>query len=123
VFAAISFTITRILGQFRKGGGEIQEATGSRVKTLKMPPTARIFMLSMMMGMMAMLVAVVLHFVVTANASSWSAASIETRSEVLEGIRRLGVGLYLFGIPFGLGTTIHVLRFLSIRIRELLDTA
>lgn len=121
VFAAISFAIARILGRFRTGGGEIQEAAGSEVRTLHMPATARIFMLAMMMGMMTIIVAVVLHFVVTANITAWSAASIETWSEALEGIRRLGVGLYLFGITFGLGTIIHVLRFQSIRIREIAE--
>ncbi len=121
VFAAISFAIARILGRFRAGGGQIQEASGNEVKTLKMPATARIFLLSMMMGMMAIVIAVVLHFVVVGNITVWPAASIETWSEALEGIRRLGVGLYLFGIAFGLGTIIHVLRFQSIRIRELAE--
>ncbi|MFH1331565.1 MAG: hypothetical protein ABIJ48_13090 [Actinomycetota bacterium] len=118
VFAAVSFAIARILGRFRAGGGEVQEAAGSEVKTLKMPATARIFLLSMMMGMMGILAAVALHFVVAANVTVWPAASIETWSEALEGVRRLGVGLYLFGITFGLGAIIHVLRFQSIRIRE-----
>lgn len=119
VFAAISFAIARILGVFRTGGGQIQEAVGGEVRTLKMPPTARVFMLSMMMGMMAILVAVALHLVVAANITTWSAVSIATWSESLEGLRRLGVGFYLFGITFGLGTIIHVLRFQSIRIREI----
>ncbi len=44
VFAAISFAIARILGRFRKGGGEVQESTGSQVNTLKMPMTAKVFM-------------------------------------------------------------------------------
>ncbi len=44
-------------------------------------------------------------------------------AEWLEGFRRLGVALYLFGITFGLGTIITVLRFQTIRIGELPDRA
>ena len=121
VFAAISFAVARILGRFRKGGGDIQEATGSKVQTLKMPVTARAFIASMMMGMMVIGAAVVLHFVAASNVGTWSIESVERWARVLEGFRRFGVGLYLFGIALGLGTIIHVLRFQSIRIRQLPD--
>ena len=119
VFAAISFAVARILGRFRKGGGDIQEATGSNVQTLKMPKTAKVFMASMMMGMMIIAVAVVLHFIAASNVGTWELESVERWARVLEGFRRLGVGLYLFGIAFGLGTIIQVLRFQSSRIRQL----
>ena len=123
VFSAISFAVARILGVFRKGGGEVQQATGSRVDTLKMPTTAKVFMLAMAMGMMTIALMVVLHFIAAANASSWTAESVERWSVVLEGFRRLGVALYLFGIAFGLGTIITVLRFQASRIRQLPDPA
>ncbi len=123
VLSAISFAIARILGSFRKGGGEVQEATGSKVNTLKMPATAKVFMLSMAMGMMMILLTVILHFVAAGNTSSWSPESVERWSVVLEGFRRLGVALYLFGITFGLGTIITVLRFQAARIRQLPDPA
>lgn len=119
VFAAISFAIARILGRFRKGGGDVQEAVGGDVQTLKMPGTARIFMLFMMMGMMVIGVSVVLHFVAAGGVGSWSLESVGRWAEVLEGFRRLGVAMYLFGITFGLGTIIRVLRFQSIRITQL----
>ena len=38
---------------------------------------------------------------------------------VLEGVRRFGVALYLTSITFGLATIAHVLRFQTIRLREL----
>ena len=119
VFSAVSFAIARILGTFRKGGGEVQETAGTQVQTLKMPKTARVFMGSMLMGMMTILVAVILHFVAAANVGTWSAESLGRWAEVLEGLRRLGVALYLFGITFGLGTIITVLRFQASRVREL----
>ena len=121
VFAAISFAIARILGEFRAGGGEVQETVGDRVHTLKMPVTAKIFLVGMMMSMMLILIPVVLHFVFAADVTN-TAASLEDSEQrfiVLEGIRRLGVAVYLASIAFGLATIIKVLRFQSIRIREL----
>ena len=93
IFSAISFAVARILGTFRKGGGEIQQATGSRVHTLKMPATAKVFMLSLAMGMMTIAVAVVLHFVAAGSVSDWSVESVQRWGDVLEGFRRLGVAL------------------------------
>ncbi len=119
VFAAISFAIARVLGNFRKGGGEVQEAVGNEVLTLEMPVTAKVFTAFMMMGMMTMAVAVVLHFGAAAAGETWSLESHERWALVLEGLRRIGVVFYLFGIAFGLGTIIQVLRFQAIRIREL----
>ncbi|MCP3977063.1 MAG: hypothetical protein GY720_21455 [bacterium] len=119
VFAAVSFAVARILGAFRKGGGEIQESVGDDVKTVKMPVTARVFMAMMMMGMMLIIVMVALHFVAAGNAGTWTTESLEAWARSLEGFRRLGIAMYLFGIAFGLGTIITVLRFQSIRIREL----
>src|SRR6266542_1031179 len=55
VFAAISFAIARILGVFRVGGGQVQEAAGRQVQTLKMPWTAKVFLGVMAMGMMTLI--------------------------------------------------------------------
>ncbi len=63
VFGAISFAIVRILGVFRMGGGQIQEEVGNEVQTLKMPGTAKAFLVLMMMAMMLILVPVVIHIV------------------------------------------------------------
>lgn len=119
VFAAVSFAIARILGVFRQGGGEVQEAAGRQVQTLKMPGTAKAFMALMMMAMMAIAVAVVLHFVVASNVGVWSESSVAQWSIVLEAVRRIGVAVYLVAIALGLGTIITVLRFQSIRILQL----
>lgn len=63
VFSAISFAVARILGAFRKGGGEVQETAGSDVQTLKMPLTAKVMLVLMMMGMMVMGVGIALNLV------------------------------------------------------------
>ena len=125
VFAAISFAIARILGEFRKGGGEVQELVSSEVRTLKMPPTAKVFILGMAMGMMTLLIASIVHLVVAAQVSSGflSLAGAETAAINLEAVRRLGVAVYLVAITFGLATIIKVLRFQAIRLRELVQTS
>jgi hypothetical protein len=119
VFAAISFSIARILGVFRKGGGEVQEAAKRQVHTLRMPGSAKIFMVLMMMAMMIIAVAIVLHVVVAAAVGVWAPETVEQWSIVLEAVRRLGIAIYLVAITLGLGAIITVLRFQSQRIREL----
>lgn len=122
VFSAISFVIARILGEFRTGGGKIQEAVGSNVETLLMPATAKAFIGLMAMSMMIILTPVVINYVVAAQILSGSAnalAHAQQWSIWLEGVRKFGMGLYLFAITLGLSTIIYVLRFQGIRIREL----
>ena len=123
LFTAIDFAIVKILGEFRKGGGEMQESTGRVVKTLKTPLTAKLFLPTMAMGMMAVVIAVILHFVFAADINN-TAASLEDAEQrfiVLEGIRRAGITLYLFSFLLGLATIIQVLRFQSVRVRELVN--
>ena len=38
---------------------------------------------------------------------------------MLDGVRRVGIAMYLISFLLGLGTIIDVLRFQAIRIREL----
>lgn len=122
VFAAISFAIARILGEFRTGGGAFQEATGRKVETLKMPGTAKVFIAGMAMAMMTLLAAVVLHVIAgaaIAGGSDSALANTEQWAIWLEGIRRAGVALYLLSIGFGLASIVTVLRFQADRVREL----
>ena len=122
VFAAITFAIARILGEFRVGGGRVQEATHAKVKTLKMPATAKLMIGGMMMAMMAIVAAVVLHFVAAsaiAGGSTYALNHSEQWSFWLEGVRRTGIGLYLLSITLGLASIVEVVCFQAIRIREL----
>jgi hypothetical protein len=123
VFAAISFAIAAILGEFRVGGGSVQEALGGDVKTLKMPGMAKAFIGLMAMAMMIILVAVVLHIVagVAIGAGDWSAVQAEQWTIWLEAARRIGVVLYLFAITLGLVTIAKVVRYQTFRIRQLAD--
>jgi len=125
VFAAISFAIARILGIFREGGGQVQEATGRRVETLEMPMTTKVFILLMTLAMMALIVVSIVHFAYAAATAAGSITVEASRraAETLEGIRRFATALYLFAITLGLATITKVLRFQAIRLRELPDTA
>ena len=121
VFTAITFAIARILGEFRKGGGEVQATAGSAVQTLKMPATARVMLAFMMMGMMVMAAGIITNFVAAGAFNGTDPADIvdSARYGALgSGLRRLGVASYLTGIAFGLGTIIEVLRFQASRLRE-----
>lgn len=122
VFAAISFAIARILGEFRRGGGAVQEATGRPVHTLEMPTTAKLFIVGMMMAMMTIVVAVVLHVVAAAAIAGGSASALsraETWAVQLEAVRRIGVALYLLSITLGLATIVDVVRFQTARMHQL----
>lgn len=120
VLSAIAFAIARILGVFRDGGGQLQQATSGHVQTLKMPVTAKLMIAVMMMGMMAIIAAVVAHFVVAAQTTATAdLVGAEQAFVILEAVRRIGVSLHLVAIAFGLATIIEVLRFQSVRIGEL----
>lgn len=121
IFSAITFAVARILGEFRRGGGEVQATAGSEVQTLQMPRTAKAMLGFMMMGMMVMLAGIVTNFVGAAVFTGTVPADITDSSAtaaVGSGLRRMGVALYLTGIAFGLGTIVEVLRFQAIRLRE-----
>lgn len=124
VFAAISFAIARILGEFRVGGGGVQEAAGGEVRTLNMPSTAKAFLGLMMMAMMLILGAVIGHMIVGAQTASGTITLVDSEQWAvwLEAARRIGVSLYLFAIVLGLATIVQVLRFQSIRILEVAHT-
>ncbi|MEA3510076.1 MAG: hypothetical protein U9R51_01450 [Actinomycetota bacterium] len=124
VFTGISFAIARILGEFRVGGGRTQEVAGSEVKTLKMPATAKAFIGLMAMAMMILMAVVIGHVVVgiQINAETLSLVDAEQWDIWLEAARRFAVQLYLFSIALGLATIIYVIRFQSIRIREIAKT-
>ncbi len=121
VLSAVAFAIARILGQFRSGGGGVQEAAGRVVQTLRLPLTGKLFLALMMAATATLVVASVLHLVFAAGVepSGASLAAAEERFVVLEGVRRLGVAVYLFAILLGLATIVRVLRFQAARIRQL----
>jgi hypothetical protein len=122
VFAAISFAIARILGVLRQGGGEVQQTAGRTVQTLRMPPSGWAFIGLMAMAMMVILAGVIGNAAVGLSIAGGNAdalAQTESWGIWLEGVRRIGVALYLVAIALGLATIVEVLRFQAIRLREL----
>ncbi|HYZ98257.1 MAG TPA: hypothetical protein VE575_05860, partial [Acidimicrobiales bacterium] len=70
---------------------------------------------------MAILLGVVIHFI-AAGAIASDAARVARSDQWFawaEAIRRLGIVMYLTSIAFGLATIIQILRFQSVRVREL----
>ncbi len=124
VFAAISFAIAKILGEFRVGGGSVQAATNSAVKTLVMPGTAKAFLVGMMMAMMVILTAVVVHVLagLAIARGGVDPLTAEQWAIWLEAARRFGTIMYLLAIMFGLVTIAKVIQFQSFRIREIAHT-
>ena len=134
ILAGVSLTIARILGVLRSGGGSVQEAVGGRVKTPVMPWTAWVFLMFMMTGTMTLIFAFAGHIYAAVqahgawiNATSLGGADLpflgraETWGAWMEGTRRLGVALLLFGIGHAMATIIRVLRFQSVRVNELAE--
>ncbi len=122
VFAAIAFAIARILGAFRAGGGAVQEASGRTVQTLRMLPIAKAFLGLMAMAMMILVGAVIAHVIIGIGilyGAPGAFDSAESSAIQLEAIRRIGVILYLVSIALGLASIAEVLRFQTIRLREL----
>ncbi len=122
VFASISFAIARILGVFRTGGSAMQADVGNQVQTLKMPKTGKLFIVMMAMGMMTVAVASIGHIIVGLSVPTLAEADLLTSERWFlfgEGMRRIGVALYLVGITLGLATIIEVIRFQAVRVRQL----
>ena len=134
LLTGISFLLGTILGALRWGGGEVQESIGAPVKTLKMPLTAKIFLMLMMMGLMTELVAFgTMIFVANQAHSAWiSAAGIDSPGNAAalhravtygawaSPLRLVAVGMILTSIAFALYTISNVLGFQFSRIRELI---
>lgn len=115
VLSGISFLLGTILASLRSGGGEVQESLGVTVKTLKMPTSAKLFVLLMISGMMLSIVQFVLYIVATSadNPGTWFAW--------LGPLREVALGLLLSGIVLALYTIGTVLGFQFTRIRELVS--
>lgn len=113
VLSGISFLLGTILASLRSGGGEVQEALGVTVKTLKMPLSAKVFVALMAMGMMLSIVQFVLYIIAAEvdSPAAWFAW--------LGPLRELALGLLLAGIVLALYTIGTVLGFQFSRLREL----
>ena len=108
LLSGISFLLGSILGQLRSGGGEVQQQLGLPVVTLKMPATAKAFVVLMMLGLMVGIVQFVMYAVGTTITDP---AQIAVAGAWLGPLRELSLGLLLSGIVLALATIANVLGF------------
>jgi len=134
IFSGISFLLATILGALRWGGGEVQESVAGPVKMLEMPRSAWAFLVLMMMGVIAEVVAFgSLVYVATQAHDAWiGATAAGVPGSIAEfnravawatwanPLREVALGLLLGGIGFALYTISNVLGFQFTRIRELI---
>ena len=118
VLASISFLLASILSGLREGGGEVQEALGLPVTTLKMPNTAKVFVVLMATGLMIEIVQFGLYVYIT----TFDVARYTLWSSWLGPFRELGLGLLLGGIILALATIAKALGFQFSRIGDIVAT-
>ena len=119
VLASISFLLASILSGLREGGGEVQEALGLPVTTLKMPNTAKAFVVLMVTGLMIEVVQFGLYVYIT---TFDDVARYTLWSSWLGPFRELGLGLLLAGIILALATIAKALGFQFSRIGDIVAT-
>lgn len=119
LLAGISFVLATILASIRSGGGEVQQALGLTVRTLRMPSTAKAFVALMVAGVM---VGVVQFAGYIAVATSSSSADIAAAFAWLGPLREVGLGLLLAGIVLALATIAKALGFQFGRITEIISS-
>ena len=113
VLSGISFLLARILGALRASGGEVQTSVGLKVHTLRMPASAKAFIVLMMVGLMVEIAQLVGYAYVTGLRD---AGEIAVASTFLGPLREFGLGLLLSGIVLALATIARALDFQSTRL-------
>ncbi|HLG09228.1 MAG TPA: hypothetical protein VI409_11230 [Gaiellaceae bacterium] len=116
LLAGISFLLGTILAGLREGGGEVQESLGLAVKTLRMPTSAKFFLVLMFTGLMLGIAQFVLYGIAAYvdDPATWFAW--------LGPLRELSLGILLSGIVLALFTIGTVLGFQHWRIRQIIET-
>jgi len=122
VLAGISFLLGSILGSLREGGAEVQKALGLNVITLKMPATAKAFVVLMATGLMVSMVQFGLYVYTVTGLNAESLADIAPWWAWMGPLRELGLALLLAGIVLALATIANVLGFQFSRIRSIAAT-
>lgn len=117
VLSGISFLLATILASLRQGGSEVQAAVGAEVTVLKMPGTAKAFVMLMMIGLMTGIAQFVASIVLAGRAND--AASFGELAAFVGPLREFSLGVILAGIVLALATISTVLSFQFIRVREL----
>ncbi len=138
ILSAITFSLANILGVFRAGGVQIQQAFGKEPQTLTPPLTGTLFPMMMMMGLMILIVNLIIAGIIGAiawdvygnsvaeiNAAGAGSGllddlgTVKTFKTWLEPFKFVGLATILVGISMAVHTILQVIRFQGQRIREL----
>ncbi len=138
ILSAITFSLANILGVFRVGGVQIQQAFGKEPQTLTRPITGMLFPMMMMMGLMILIVNLIIAGIIGAiawdvygnpvaeiNAAESGSGLLDDLGTVntfktwLEPFKFVGLATILVGISLAVHTILQVIRFQGQRIREL----
>ncbi len=116
VLSGISFLLGIILATIRERGGEVQASLGLTVLTLRMPATAKAFVVLMMAGLAVEIVQFVGYAILATDGFGSSAPAA---AAVLGPLREFGLGLLLTGIVLALATIGRALSFQSDRVVDI----
>lgn len=119
LLSGISLLLGTTLGAIRAGGGEVQESLGLKVRTLRMPTTAKLFVALMVVGLMVEVAQFAGYaYIATVPAS----ADYATLSTWLGPLREFGLGALLSGIVLALATIAKALGFQFARITQIITS-
>lgn len=118
LLSGISFLLGTILASLRQAGGETQESLGLPVHTLKMPASAKAFIVLMATGMMMAIAQFVLYIVAASKAAE--PTSFAAWSAWLGPFRETALGLLLAGIVLALFAISKVLAFQFGRLTQII---
>ena len=138
ILSAITFSLANILGVFRAGGVQIQQAFGKEPQTLTPPITGVLFPMMMMLGLMILIVNLIIAVIIgaiawdvygepvaTINAAEPGSSllgdlgTVNSYKTWLEPFKFVGLATILVGISMAVHTILQVIRFQGQRIREL----
>ncbi len=138
ILSAITFSLANILGVFRVGGVQIQQAFGKEPQTLTRPITGMLFPMMMMVGLMILIANLIIAVVIgaiawdvygepvaTINAAEPGSSllgdlgTVNSYKAWLEPFKFVGLATILVGISMAVHTILQVIRFQGQRIREL----
>ena len=138
ILSAITFSLANILGVFRVGGVQIQQAFDKEPQTLTRPITGMLFPMMMMVGLMILIVNLIIAVIIGAEAwdvyghsvADINAApagspllsdlgTVEEFKMWLAPLKFVGLATILVGISMAVHTILQVIRFQGQRIREL----
>lgn len=117
LLSGISLLLGTILASLRQAGGEIQHSLGVRVRTLKMPASAKAFIALMATGMMMAIAQFFLYIAAASRAAD--PAAFATWATWLGPFRETALGILLAGIVLALFTISKVLAFQFDRVTRL----